>query len=314
MKRRAKKLVPVVIVLGAGVLIAIAVGATPSSRRRADLEAKENVRLSLTLPEGASARAVGYVIRSARNEPLASGSVAVAPIKAALAVDVTLPAGAGESVTLIASPSLSDGKGTAYLAAEAFDVVAGGANSVDVGAERFAPMPTGASASGAPTSGVVARSAAAAPDCQTCELASDQGRCDPELLTATWNTDPNGREQPSWGCDTLATAPQKSACAALSHCLASTRCAQGDSPVAGCFCGSVSAVPCFSGAGIDGPCLPSYRAAAVASVGGPGVTATDAELSRFVATVASNPTTPVGLADNLNECSLAAHCDACGAL
>jgi hypothetical protein len=312
LKRRAKRLVPIVSVLGAGVLIAIAVGATPSSRRRADLEAKENVRLSLTLPEGASARAVGYVVRSARNEPLASGSIAVVDVKAPLAVDVTLPAGAGETVTLIASPSLSDGKGTAYLAAEAFDVVAGGANVVDVGAQRFAPMPAAASASGS-SSGVVAGSAAAAPDCQTCERASEQGRCDPELLTATWNTDPNGRDQPSWGCDTLATAPQKSACAALLHCLASTHCAQGDSPVAGCFCGSVSAVPCFSGAGIDGPCLPSYRAAAVASVGGPGVTATDAELSRFVATVASNPTTPVGLADNVNECSLAAHCDACGA-
>ena len=312
MKRRVKKLVPLVIVLGAGVLVAIAVGATPSSRKRTDVEEKERVRLSMTLPEAARARAVGYVVRSARNEPLASGSIAVADVKAPLAVEVALPTGAGETVTLIVSPSTSDGKGPGYLATESFDVVAGGANLVDVGAARFAPMFTGASASGSALAG--AGSAAAAPDCQTCELASDQGRCDPELLTATWNTDPHGRDHPSWGCDTLATAPQKAACVALLRCLASTHCAQGDSPVAGCFCGSVSAVPCFSGAGIDGPCLPFYRTAASTSTGGPAVTATDAELSRFVATVASNPTTPVGLADNLNECALAAHCDACGAL
>ena len=239
MSKRVKKLIPLVMVLGAGVLIAIAVGASPATRKRGDMNANETVRLSLALPEGAHTRSIGYVVRSSRNEPLASGSVAVADERAPLSVDLALPPGTGETVTFISNPATGDAKGTAYLASQAFEVVTGGANHVVVGAERFAPLAAGVAVNGGASAFV--GGAASAPDCQTCELASDQGRCDPELLTATWNTDPNGRDHPSWGCDTLSTAPQKAACAALLHCLNTTHCAQGDSPVAGCFCGSASA-------------------------------------------------------------------------
>ncbi len=317
MSKKVNKLVPLVGVVAAGVLIAIAVAAMPSTRTRSKSENDETVRLALSLPPGVVARSVGYVVKSSSNEGLASGSIVVADPKAPASVEVTLPPGTGETVTFISDPGVNvgDSHGQHYVGSQTFDVVAGSANHVDVGAGSFAPIGAGVGApnEGSTSAGAAIGSAAGATTCQACELASDQGRCDPELLTATWNPDPNGHETSTWGCDTLSTAPQKAACAALLHCLDTTRCAEGDSPVVGCYCGSASAVPCFSGEGINGPCVPFYRAAAVVSASGPGATANDAELSRFVATFASNPKTPIGLADNVDECALVAHCDACAA-
>ena len=320
MSKKVNKMVLLVGVVAAGVLIAIAVAATPSARTRSkSSENDETVRLALSLPPGAVARSVGYVVKSSSNEGLASGSIVVADPKAPATVEVTLPPGTGDIVTLISDPEVNDGHGRHYLGTQTFDVVAGAANHVDVGAGSFAPFQAGAGASnegstsGSTSVAASGGAAAGAANCQACELASAQGRCDPELLTATWNPDPNGNVTPTWGCDTLSTAPQKAACLALLRCISSTHCGEGDSPVAGCYCGSASAVPCFSGQGINGPCIPFYRAAAVVSADGPGATANDAELSRFVATFASNPKTPIGLADNVGECALVAHCDACSA-
>jgi hypothetical protein len=310
LNRKVKKLVPLVGVVAAGVLIAIAVRATPSTRPRSKSTGDETVRLALSLPPGVVARSVGYVVKSSSEEGLASGSIVVADPKAPAFVELTLPPETGDTVTLISDPGVNDGHGQHYLGRQTFDVVAGSANHVDVGADRFAPFQVGAGASNEGSTSV--GTAAGATTCQACELASEQGRCDPELLTATWNPDPNGHETLTWGCDTLSTAPQKAACAALLHCISSTHCGEGDRPVAACYCGSASAVPCFSGEGINGPCVPFYRGAAIVSAGGPGATANDAELSQFVATFASNPKTPIGLADNVGECALVAHCDACG--
>jgi hypothetical protein len=313
LSKKVNKLVPLVGVVAAGVLIAIAVAATPTARTRSKSENEETVRLALSLPPGVVARSVGYVVKSSSNEGLASGSIVVADPTASASLEVRLPPGTGNTVTFISDPGSSESHGQRYLGSETFDVVAGSANHVDVGANRFAPFQagTGASSEGSSSVGATVAGASGATNCQTCELGSEQGRCDPELLTATGNSDPNGNVTPSWGCDTLSTAPQKAACAALLHCISTTQCGAGDSPVAGCYCGSASAVPCFSGEGIDGPCIPFYRAAAVVSADGPGATANDAELSRFVATFASNPKTPIGLADNVGECALVAHCDAC---
>jgi len=309
---KVQKVVPLVGVVAASVLIAIAVKATPSSRTRSKSPGEETVRLALSFPPGVVARSVGYVVKSSSDEGLASGSIVVADPKAPASVELTLPPGTGDTVTLISDPGVNDGQGQHYLGRQAFDVVAGAANHVDVDADRFAPFQAGPGASNEGSTSVGASGGAGAASCQACELASDRGRCDPELLTASWTPDPNGHETPTWGCDTLAAAPQKAACAALLHCLSSTHCGEGDSPVAGCYCGSASAVPCFSGEGINGPCVPFYRAAAIVSAGGPGATANDAEVSQFVATFASNPKTPIGLADNVGECALVAHCDACG--
>jgi hypothetical protein len=314
LKKSTKKLVLLALVLGAGVAIAVTVGATSSARTSDVGSHQKPVRFELTLPRGTDVRSVGYIVRSAGDEPIASGSIPVARAEGAVTADVTLPPGSKDSVTFIANPVASSPTISSLIATQTFDVSPQGPNRVEVGASRFAPLAAGAGASpGGGPGAVSSPTSASAPSCQACQLASDEGRCDPELLAATWNTDPN-HDHPRWGCDTLAPGPQKAACAALLHCLTTTRCAQGDSPVAKCYCGAASAVPCFAGDGIDGPCISYYRAAAVASTGGPGPTASDAELSRFVTTYASNPTTPIGLADNLNECALAAHCNVCDAL
>lgn len=311
MKGNAKRLVPLAVVLVAGVSIAVAVGTTSVARTDAPAGQERRVRFAVSLPPGSDVRSLGYIVRSSHDEPLASGAIPVDDARSAVTAEITLPQGTNDTVTFIANPGAAVAGRSSFIAKQAFDVVAEEENGVEIAATHFAPLATGVAGAGAGASASAV--ASGAPSCQACQLASDQGRCDPELLTATWNTDPN-HDRPSWGCDTLASAPLKAACAALLHCLATTRCAQGDSPVAKCYCGSASAVPCFAGDGIDGPCIASYRTAAAASSGGPDPTASDAELSRFVATYATNPTTPIGLADNLDECALAARCEACDSL
>lgn len=311
--KRSRLLIAVSLVVGVSAVIAAA--AAHSSREgRAKSGDEETVSLGLRLPSGSTVRSLGYVVRSARGETLSSGSVKVTDPEAPLSVDVSLPPGAGDTVTFIADPGAAGGQGWAYLGARTFDVVAGESHRVDVGTLATGSTTASASAFGGGASGAASTGtlggAGAGPDCQTCELASDQGRCDPELLTALWNT-PHGHDQVSWGCETLSPAPEKAACAALLHCLNTAHCAQGDSPIMGCYCGSVSAVPCFAGEGIDGPCVSLYKAAAAVSNEGPAIGSTDAQFSRFVATVAFNPTTPIGLADNINECSIQARCDPC---
>jgi hypothetical protein len=311
--KKTKRLIPVVAVLTASVAVAIAVGATSSARSADGVGVRrEPVQCNLSLPAGAGASSIGYVVRSARNEPLASGSIppGAAPGRPVTA-EILLPPGSRDSVTFIVNPSVG-GDASSFIANQVFDVRSEGANAVEVGSSRFVPLAAGAAGGG--TGAAAATTNAEAPNCQACELASDQGRCAPDLLTATWNTGGSGDQ--GWGCDTLSTATEKSACVALLQCLTTSHCAQDDHdlPVARCYCGSASTVPCFTGDGIDGPCITSYRAAAAASRGGPSVTATDAEVSRFVAINATNPRTPIGLANNLDECAIAAHCDVCNTL
>src|SRR4029079_11815941 len=101
----------------------------------------------------------------------------------------------------------------------------------------------------------------------------------------------------------------------LLHCLNVNDCEKrGLNPVMGCYCGAPAAGPCLGGQGSNGVCIPQYQAAAAASPGGPSASASAAELSKFIAIAAADPTTPIGLADNIRKCAVDTPCDLCSAL
>jgi hypothetical protein len=118
-----------------------------------------------------------------------------------------------------------------------------------------------------------------------------------------------------WGCATLGTDAARAACVALLHCLNVNDCEKrGQNPVMGCYCGTSPAGPCLGGEGINGACIAAYQAAASASAGGPAPGSSTAQLSRFIALAASDPSTPIGLADNVRKCAMDTPCDICSAL
>lgn len=160
--------------------------------------------------------------------------------------------------------------------------------------------------------------------CQACQLASAAPNCVPTLLTATTRPDLSTGDAIAvgWGLDTLASADARDAAAALLRCLNQNACARnstntapGSNPVLGCFCGAgVTPEDCIGGAGVHGPCLDQYRAAAVVSAGGPAATASLASASLFITMAAFDPSGPIGLADTIKQCAIDAPCPVCDGL
>jgi hypothetical protein len=282
------------------------------------------VRLALNLPAGANLSAVSYVVQSSANTVLQRGTLPVeGPGVRTLSKEIVLPSGEGQTVTLVGTARSGSAARTVYLGRRTFEVVAGATKAVAVGAS---PATASSSAQadresprGAPTA---LEAAASGPGrdtlaCQSCELSSAQPICDPPNITATSSTNPATGEQTGvgWGCGTLGSGPARNACLALLRCIGASACGRrGENPVMGCYCGTATPELCIGGEGVTGPCITEYQAAARVSPGAPAATATGGELSRFIATESSNPSTPVGLADNLAQCALDTECDACSAL
>jgi hypothetical protein len=115
--------------------------------------------------------------------------------------------------------------------------------------------------------------------------------CPPENLS------PPGQTAPAcFGC--AGFTPNTTAvnnCNALIACIQTTHCAAGDDPTP-CYCGALSAGNCVTmGAPTTAPCFAQYTAAAM---GFPG----------NVFTQFFDPTTPVGISDNLWSCQADAPC------
>ena len=172
--------------------------------------------------------------------------------------------------------------------------------------------------------GAAADGGSVAAACGACEMAHgspDNLLCPAILLTANYTLDPDTGNQVAvgWGLDTLPTAGERAAGAALLHCLNVHRCATdgknqcpGDNPELGCFCGAgIAPVDCLSGAGIHGPCIAEYAAAAAVTPGGPPQGSSQAALALYVAQMAGDPTGPIGLADMIASCAIADPCSIC---
>jgi hypothetical protein len=129
--------------------------------------------------------------------------------------------------------------------------------------------------------------------CLACEQA-DALDCGP-LITSV----PGGT--PCFGCDGF--PPGSSAqlhCAALLTCLRSQSCMAGDDPTP-CLCGSLSAGNCVSmGAPSTAPCAAQYAAAAA-----------DFPAAGTVFQQFSQPSTSVGIADNVAACRVDSACTVC---
>lgn len=278
-----------------------------------------SLKLALGSIEGETPSYVGYVVKSGRGTVLATGSIPVHDAKAPLSVDVPLAPAKGNTLAVFTTTT-QDGKPHAsFLGTKTFDVVPGQPTRVDLGTVTVGAPARGAGASGAVNAqGAEAPSATTTPlaartttesetTCQACELATEQGRCDRDFLSA------RSEDPPSWGCGTLGTPNEQSACTALLHCLNVADCTQAGNPFVGCFCGGAPVAACAAGVGVSGDCIDQYRAAAEAA-GGPAKDAPIADVARYLSTVATNPRTPVGLADNIKECAGIAHCDSCNTL
>ncbi len=155
--------------------------------------------------------------------------------------------------------------------------------------------------------------------CATCENGSSNQNC------AMYYTSVDGSGSP-FGCDSLPAA-QVAACKALAHCIVTNNCstnstgtAAGDNAVEGCYCGPSpeTSGACLGGTGITGLCAAQYHAAAAADPNS-GLTAasTEANYALYIATAAFDPTTAVGMADNVMQCAIDAPClgaSQCGGL
>jgi hypothetical protein len=258
------------------------------------------IRFSVPLPSGAELASVSYFVQSPERVALAKGTVAVAADQSGpLSYTVTLPSVAGATVTFVGHPK-DPAHGLVLMGQEKFDVPPGATAEVAVAGGGTA----------APAGGDQPAAGVAKASCEACELASTQPLCDPPNLTATSKADPDTGEQTAigWGCSTLTTSQARDTCVALLRCIESTGCGHaGENPVMACYCGEANAQACLAGQGISGACVAEYKAAAAASGGTSAATE-----SVFVATSASNPTTAVGLADNVARCALDSRCGGCG--
>jgi len=151
--------------------------------------------------------------------------------------------------------------------------------------------------------------------CGACELGSSNGNCDPGFLSQDGSGTP-------FGCDSLPTA-QVQACKDLFHCIVTgngsgTNCstngtgtAPGDNPSEGCYCGPApeTASNCITGAGITGVCAAAFHAAAIADTSS-GLTAasTEGAFAGYIAAKSFDPSTAVGMADNIATCAIDAPC------
>ncbi len=315
------------IVIAAGAVGALSFGALRFASKRnlaagSDRGADQGaVTLALALQPGSTASFVGYVVKSSSGNVLTSGSIAVVDPKAALSADVALPPGKGHVVTVFSSTNDDGRRADWHIGTRTFDVVPGQNARLDFGRvtvgtparaasgpRRLDDATTAANGSGAAT-GALSKTLGddAQSSCQACEFAREQGKCDPDFLSARSDS------PPSWGCGTLATPRERASCAALLHCMNVADCAREGSPFLRCFCGASPLQACVAGQGVTGDCIAQYADAAE-SAGGPAKGAPMAELARYLALVGTNPRNPVGLADNIKECAVLAHCEACNGL
>jgi hypothetical protein len=184
-----------------------------------------------------------------------------------------------------------------------------------------APADAGATSDGGDDAGADgdAGGADASSACAACELGSSDDSCQPPFLTYT--RDSQGTPV-GWGVDTFPTEAGRAAGEALLHCITVNQCSasptndgRGNNAVLGCFCGSgVKLETCLAGVGIHGPCVTEYEAAAAATPTGPPACSSIATFAGFVALVATNVKSPLGLADNVASCAFAAPCPACDTL
>ena len=88
-------------------------------------------------------------------------------------------------------------------------------------------------------------------------------------------------------------------CNALVACIRSKHCSAGNDPTP-CYCGALTPTACFNnGAPANAPCLAEYNAAQAADPAG------------TVFGLFTDPTSPVGVANNLVTCDVDSAC-ACG--
>lgn len=272
------------------------------------------LQVSAAVPPDCSA--VAYAVVSSSGVVLARGTLPVANGESAPQL-IAIPSGGG-TVTFVGTKTKDGASRTVYLGALPVEVSPGQQSAVQlsVGSEAEAATsrtPAAGSVAGTTVSG----STDSAVACRACEMSSAQGICDSPNITATSSTDPQTGEQTGigWGCGTLPDAKAQAACLALLRCLNAKSCGRpGENPVLGCYCGDAPAEACMGGQGISGACIAEYQAAATSSPGGPAAGAAVGQLSRFVATAAGDPTTPVGLANNIKHCAMETHCEACEAL
>ena len=276
-----------------------------------------SARFGLTLPPGSDISSVSYAVISPDRVVIARGTIPATgdgrPLESA---SIILPAGQRDTVTFVGS-SKGPAVRVSYLGTRTFEVEPGRTTKVDLpsatggeGGAQLAAL-TGDTGDGKKT---VSDPVLA---CQSCQLASQQPICNSPNITATSATDPNDGDQTGigWGCSTLPDAKAQAACLALLRCLNANGCGRpGENPVSGCYCGGASPESCIGGVGITGACVAEYHAAAAASAGAPATGANAAALAQFIATAASDPTTAVGLADNVKHCAMETHCDACDML
>jgi hypothetical protein len=279
-------------------------------------EGPGRLSLSLALPAGSALSSVAYAVLSPGRVVIARGDIPVGdPRVTTLAQSLVLPAGKGDTVTFVGTSGAGGTKRTTYLGSKTFDMVPGQATEVSFTPAASAATNFASAGVGTASSGVEFGDNGLA--CQSCELSSPQGICESPNITATSSLDPKTGEQTGigWGCGTLPDATAQAACGALLHCLNATDCGhQGENPVTGCYCGAAAPEACIGGVGITGRCIAEYQAAAAVSQGGPPTGAAVGQISQFIATAAGDPTTPIGLANNIKHCAAETHCDACGAL
>ena len=275
------------------------------------------VKLAIKVPSDAELTSVSYAVVSAGQIVVARGN---APVEKQAGIvsppAIVLPGGKGYRLSVVGNSTVGGVKRATYLGSGAFDVAAGHDTPVSFTPNAGVDRATGESAGAVVAAGTTAP-VDNATACQSCELSSSQGICASENITATSNTDPKTGDQTGvgWGCGTLAEPKARSACLALLHCLNVNACAHpGENPVTGCYCGAAPAESCMGGQGITGACIAEYQAAAIASPGGPAPGAGSGQLSQFIATATGDPTTAVGLANNIEHCARETNCGACQAL
>ena len=158
--------------------------------------------------------------------------------------------------------------------------------------------------------------------CGVCELASSDGNCDPAFLSQDGSGVP-------FGCDSLPTAGQITACKNLLTCINANNCATngtgttaGDNAAEGCYCGPApeTAANCNGGTGVVGKCISQFHAAALADgavdprAASLTATSTEGAFASFIGVASFDPTTAVGMADNIKDCAIHSACTACNSL
>jgi len=272
------------------------------------------LRLTASVPPAYSS--VAYAVISAGGVVTARGTLPVTNGQAA-PQEISLPSGGG-TVTFVGTKTDGGVSRIGYLGTRPVQVTAGSETSLHLTAQPGAEAATPDSlVAGSPIAIAATSSTDSTVACRSCEMASGHGICDSPNITATSSTDPKTGEQTGigWGCATLPDGKAQTTCLALLRCLNATACGRpGENPVGGCYCGAAAPEACLGGQGITGACIAEYQAAAAASPGGPSSGAAIGQLSQFIGIASSDPTTPIGLADNIKHCAMETRCDACEAL